>query len=249
MVKADWYGDGYYFRSWQLRDLGEGRIELTMEDPAHALALILSHDGEAVTDVEARWERRPMTACAGATDAVKAMIGCKLSIDLHDVSPFTPARFQCTHMLDCVRIAILHAAHGRGDRRYDVIFPDTFEDVQEIDYRINGETAMKLAMDEDHVVLYPDPFTGVPLFHGLAKWASQHLTPEDYETIFIIQRAAFVSRGADTDPTYYYNRPAREYGPPDGSCYASQPERYDDSIRLPSARPRLLLEEALQFRF
>jgi hypothetical protein len=66
----------------------------------------------------------------------------------------------------------------------------------------------------------------------------------------MLQRAVFVSRGRNIDMARYYGSPAHMLGPPEGSCYASQPDdRYRDAVRNDGSRPELTVEEALDFRF
>lgn len=243
------FGTGYFARSWAMRRLAPDRLEVVMEDSSHALAMVLSHDAEKLTGVEARWERNPISSCAGAAGFLAHMAGCPLTDDLQALGLQADARSHCTHMFDTLRLGIVHIARGRPDHRYDVVMPDRLEGPQPVQLFIDGALWLEIAIDGDMTILSPDWLAGAPLMRGFAKWAEGRLSTEMFERLVIIQRAAFVSQGRRIDMPRYYGAAAHLLGPPEGSCYASQPERYADATRNPSSRPDLTLEDMLRFGF
>jgi hypothetical protein len=248
-VRAPSYGRGYFFRAWRMRRVSSTRLEVTMEDPSHALAVLLDHDECSILDIKGRWIRAPLSSCHGSGDALEAMIGCVIADDLHKISGYVAAGLQCTHMLDSVRLGVVHLATNRPDRRYDVVVPDGEHCDREIELMTDGEVTLRLGISADYRMLYPDPYSGLSLFKGLARAAQARFDARQYEDIFMVQRAAFVSRGAMVDTEYYYHRPAPELGPPSGTCFGSQPGRFEQAVRNPTFRAGLVREEALQFEY
>lgn len=243
------YGDGYFVRSTVFRRLAPDRIEAVMEDPFHALALVMHHDETSLRAAEARWERHPLTSCAGAGTALQGLAGLPLIDDLRIRWPLVDAGLQCTHMFDTLRLAAVHAARRRPDRRYEVVIPDTLEAAQPIRLAADGATIAEIAVDADFQILSPSHYAGAPLLAGFARWAGERLAAEDYERMFLIQRAAFVGRGQKLDIARYYGAAGALSGPPPATCFGSQPERYAGSLRLANARPGLRREDAARFPF
>lgn len=243
------YGDGYFVRSTVFRRLAPDRIEAVMEDPFHALALVMHHSDTSLLAVEARWERHPLTSCAGAGTALRGLAGLPLIDDLRLRWPQAEPGLQCTHMFDTLRLAAVHAARRRPDRRYEVVMPDTREGAQPIRLVADGATIVEIAIDADFTILSPSRFAGAPLLAGFARWAGERLSAEDYERMFLIQRGAFVGRGQKMDIARYYGAAGALSGPPPASCFGSQPERYPGSLRLANARPGLRKEDAARFPF
>lgn len=243
------YGGGYFVRSTVLRRRDADRVEAVMEDPSHALALSLRHDDHRLLAVEARWERHPLSSCAGANLALETLVDLPLIDDLRTRWPQAQPTLQCTHMFDTLRLAAVHAARGREDRRYEVILPDAPEGLQPVRLRCNGATVLEVEIDADFRIQSPDAYAGAPLLAGFAQWAGDRLSAETFEHMFLIQRGAFVGRGQRFDVTPLYGLPGQLSGPPPATCFGSQPERYADSVRLPSARPGLRSEDAARFPF
>jgi hypothetical protein len=243
------YGDGYFVRSTVFHRLADNRLEAVLEDPFHALALVIQHDEMAIVAVEARWERHPLTSCAGADLALSGLAGLPLINDLRLRWPQTQPGLQCTHMFDSLRLAAVHAALRRPDRRYEVVIPDTHEATQPIRLVRDGTDIAEIAIDADFTILSPSRFAGAPLLNGFARWAGEKLSAEEYEQMFLIQRGAFVGRGQKMDITQFYGEPGVLSGPAEATCFASQPERYPGSLRLANARPGLRKEDAARFPF
>lgn len=243
------YGDGYFVRSTVFRRLAPDRVEAVLEDPFHALALSINHDDRALTAVESRWERHPLNSCAGAERALSGLAGLPLIADLRTRWLQTEPALQCTHMFDTLRLAAAHIAQGRDGRRYDVILPDADADKQPVLLLQDGVLVLEIEIDADFRITAPSTYAGAPLLAGFARWATERLSAEEYERMFLIQRGTFVGRGQRMDITQYYGRAGALSGPPPAACFGSQPERYPASIRLANARPGLRREDAARFPF
>lgn len=243
------YGDGYFVRTTAFRRLGPNRVEAVMEDAFHALALMIHHDEHRLTKVEARWERHPLTSCAGAGGALPVLAGLPLIDDLRTRWLHAEPALQCTHMFDTLRLAALHIGQGRDDRRYEVVLPDADEDVQPVRLFQDGALVLEIEIDGAFRITAPPAYAGAPLLNGFARWAAERLPAEEFERLFIVQRGTFVGRGQRMDIAQYYGRDGALSGPEPATCFGSQPERYATSVRLPNARPGLRRDDAARFRF
>lgn len=243
------YGDGYFVRTTRFRRLGPERVEAIMEDAFHALALMIHHDEHRLTGVEARWERHPLTSCAGAGSALPILAGLPLVDDLRTRWLQTDPALHCTHMFDTLRLAAMHIAQRRDDRRHDVILPDSDADKQPVQLLQDGALVLEIMIDADFRITAPNAYSGAPLLNGFARWAADRLSAEEYEQLFLIQRGTFVGRGQRMDITQYYGRDGALSGPLSATCFGSQPERYATSLRLANARPGLRTEDAANFPF
>jgi hypothetical protein len=243
------YGDGYFVRTTRFRRLGPDRVEAVLEDPFHALALLIHHDDQRLTAVEGRWERHPLSSCAEAGGAMTGLAGLPLVDDLRTRWLQAEPALQCTHMFDTLRLAAVHIAQGRGDCRHDVILPDSDADYQPVRLLQDGTLVLEIVIDGDFHITAPSVYSGAPLLNGFARWAAERLSAEDFERLFLIQRGAFVGRGQRMDITRYYGRDGALSGPLPATCFGSQPERYAASLRLANARPGLRREDAALFPF
>lgn len=243
------YGDGYFVRATCFRRLGPERVEAIMEDAFHALALMIHHDKHRLTEVEARWERHPLTSCAGAGSALPVLAGLPLIDDLRTRWLQAEPALQCTHMFDTLRLAALHIAHMRNDRHYEVVLPDAGQNAQPVQLFQDSALIFEIQIDGDFRITAPASYAGAPLLNGFARWAADRLSAEEFEHLFLIQRGTFVGRGQRMDITRYYGRDGALSGPDPATCFGSQPERYATSLRLANARPGLHREDAAVFPF
>jgi hypothetical protein len=245
------YGSGVYVRSLALTTPAPGRVCLAMEDTFHAFQITLTHEGGTVSSVVGRWERHPLTSCAGAGEALQQMVGTPLSDSLAAITSRTDARQQCTHMYDMACLAALHAHQGRPDLRFDVLVPDadTFDGAVTATLSTNGQPQLSLTISSDWQIAEPAALRGVSVLKGFMKWVGAHLPAEDYPLYFMLQKALFVSGGQRLDLGAMDDQPGHLSGPPAGTCFGSQPERYADARRAgpPRRFDRSNAHEVLQF--
>lgn len=241
------YGSGAFVRCWAMRRLACGRLRVAMEDPFHAYALEIAHDDRQVTGLEAHWIRHPLSSCAGSAAALETLVGRPLVATLDEARKGLDFTAHCTHLFDSLCLGIVHAAAARPDRRYDVILPDAPDGAQRIHLAVDGAVRLSLRLGPANTVSEPDWLGGAPLMRGFNRWAKDRLSPEQVERVFMIQRSLFVSWGRKVDTARYEGLPARLAGPPEASCFGSQPHRYEGAVRLASARPGLTAGDALDF--
>jgi hypothetical protein len=227
------YGDGVFVRSLAIRSPAPGRISLAMEDPVHSFQIDFSHAGGIVTGVRARWERHPLSSCSGATDALAAMVGCRLSDSVFDVSRHTDATRQCTHLYDMFCVAATHAHLRRRDCRWDVVVPDAVDARVTATLSRDGVPVLALTLEADgHTIVEPGSCRGVSVLKGFMAWVRTHVPQERHEHYFLMQKALFLAQVQKIDVESLMGQSAALSGPPAGTCFGSQPGRYESSTRV-----------------
>ncbi|WP_322045055.1 hypothetical protein [Paraburkholderia sp. J67] len=246
------YGSGVYVRSLAIRSPAPGRINLAMEDPVHAFEIDFEHRDDRVTAVRGAWVRQPLSSCAGAPGALAdAMVGCRLSDNVFDIARHTDAATQCTHMYDMFCLAATHAHARRADCRYDVIVPDALDGPRRATLSCNGETLLSFAIDENETIVEPAAYGGIGVLKGFMAWVRANVPVQQHEHYFIMQRALFVARSQRIDIESMIGEQARHSGPAAGSCFGSQPQRYETALRVGVVKrfDRASADDALSFFF
>ena len=232
------YGDGAFVRSLIICSPVPGRVSLAMEDVGHAFQIDFTHEDGKVTSVKAAWNRRPFDGCGGAATALEAMVGCPLSDNLFAIARYTDPKQQCTHMYDMFCLAATHAYERRTDYRYDVVVPDSIDGPVVATLTRNGEKQLEFEMNgEDYVtIVQPEACRGLSILRGFMPWVKANVPVNQHELYFLMQKALFVSRIQKFDLTPLLGKSAELSGPPSGSCYASQSERYQTAVRVNVSR-------------
>ena len=226
------YGSGQFVRAMEIRELDAGHYRLGVEDSVHAFWLEFRTDGTKLTEAHGTWLRAPFTTCLGAPGALQALIHTPLTRDLRTLQGMQDSNLQCTHIFDALRLGIIHAAHQRPNRRYDVIVPDQREGITRVQLLINGQEEMAVDIQKPEMILQsPAAYAGRPILRGFGAWAAASLDADMFEKFFILQRALFVSSAREIDMPSYYNRPAHDSGPPQNSCYGAQDVRFAQGVR------------------
>jgi hypothetical protein len=202
-----------------------GQVRAVLEDDFHHFRVVLDHRHGQVVSVRGEAPRHPFSACPGAAPELQRLAGMRLDDIAHSVNLYTDATQQCTHMFDLAGLAIAAAARGDGARRYDV----------EIPRHIDGRTHARLERDgrllldwsvEGSAILGPDPYTGIDMRQGMARWALGALPAEEAEAALVLRRCALISLGRlkdiDKEPHAHLT----------GRCYAQQPQRAPQAIRM-----------------
>lgn len=202
-----------------------GQVRAVLEDDFHHFRVVLDHRGGQVTAVRGEAPRHPFSACPGAAPELQRLAGMRLDDIAHSVNLYTDATQQCTHMFDLAGLAAAAAARGDRARRYDI----------EIPRHVGGRTHAFLERDgrllldwsvENSTILGPDPYTGVDMRQGMARWALGTLPADEAEAALVLRRCALISLGRlkdiDKEP----------HAHPTGRCYAQQPQRAPQAIRM-----------------
>lgn len=231
------YGNGIYRREIRVcvtpaTPDTPGRAVGELVDDFHHFRATLLHDGDTVRDARGEALRHPWTACAGAVDPLRRLVGVRLEDSLRAAPRHTPSKLQCTHLFDAAALAIAGAARAAGDRHYRVEIPDRDP---------GGVTHARLWCDGALVLEWtvcwnditaPEPFAGRSLRGGrLAAWAASVLAGDRLEAVMVLQRACAISMGRyfDLEGAATAADVARA---PFGACHAYQPERVHEAARM-----------------
>lgn len=186
-----------------------------LEDDVHRMAVTLEHNGARVTDVSAVMERAPWNLCPGAV--------AKLKADWLDASLSRAARqidkkANCTHLYDLAELAARHAL-DEAETEYEILASDPVEGVTELVLRRNGAVRQHWRAKDD-VLIEPQAAAGLPLL-GLRSWIAT-LSGDERAEARMLQWGSLVAHGRHIP--WKTENTLRALP---GSCYASQPERYE----------------------
>lgn len=196
-----------------------------LEDDFHHFRVEVTSARGQVTQIDATSPRRPYTLCADAAGQLQALVGMPLSPTAHEVTRVADASEQCTHLFELAGLAIAAAACGTAKRQYDI----------EVPMRVNDRTHSTLARDGvpllewnvlGTVIQGPPPYSGVDLYHGMARWALTTLSTEEAEAALVLRRATGIAKGRGM------NLDAQVHASPNGNCFAQQPARAPWAIRI-----------------
>lgn len=228
-----WHGE--YIRALAIHSQGN-TVNFAMEDLAHAFKVQFSHNGQNITAIEAEWVRHPVTSCIGAEQQLQNLVGCPISKNILTAAQYQSANLHCSHMFNMLSIAIVHAAHKRADRRYDIIISEPQNDLVHTQIDINGDTVSAPIFNTQNEIISPEQYQGVSLNRGFTRWSMETLQDEKIEYAYLIQRTMQVAISQRIEQRHHLNGPASQSGPPRNACFASQGEKYDTAIRLNSYR-------------
>jgi hypothetical protein len=200
------------------------RARAVLEDDFHHFRVELTCQDQHILKVDGSAPRHPYSLCPGALEPLKALEGMPLVRKAHAVTRQTDANQQCTHMLELAGLAMAAVARGDQRRQYDI----------EVPMRVDGRTQTRLWRDaellltwevEGTTIVGPEPFTGVDLYQGLARWALQTLPEELAEAALALRRGTVISIGR------MKNLDLEIHARPSGRCYAQQPVRAESALR------------------
>lgn len=196
-----------------------------LEDDFHHFRVEVASAHGQVSSIEAASPRRPYTLCAQAAERLQALVGMALTQTAHEVTRITDASEQCTHLFELSGLAIAAAARGTLRRQYDI----------EVPIRVNDHMHSTLARDGvpllewnvlGTVIQGPPPYAGIDLYHGMARWALTTLPSEDAEAALVLRRATGIAKGRSM------NLDAQAHARSSGNCFAQQPVRAEQAIRI-----------------
>jgi hypothetical protein len=224
-------GDEGFFRRRILLLQEQHRVVAALEDDFHAFAVVISHDGDKVTDVNARAIRYPLTTCAGAVEPLRGFRGMRLSPDSRAVGAVADARMNCTHLFDLTGLAIAHACREQLRREYDISIADSSTSVMDASLKVDGREQLGFLI-RDGVIEAPSPFAGQRIGQGFSAWVQRNVEdPERREAALVLQRGCFVAGGRR-----HREQIARAAGGwsaiRPGACYSHQPERLTQAVRI-----------------
>lgn len=167
---------------------GEGWVSAWVEDDYHHMGVILRHDGETVSGVEADMVRAPWSTCPGAVQQLAATFtGAKLD----EAAARGEKQLNCTHLHD---MAVIAAAHARdtAPTRYQVTVTDAVDGVRLGEITRDGLLVLSL-VERANVIEEPDQAAGKTLFQ-LGEWIAT-LDEQGREAARLLRWAAIIAHG------------------------------------------------------
>lgn len=210
-----------------------GTVRAALEDTAHAMRLVLSHDGVRVTGVEPRFTRIPLTTCPGAAEPVRALVGLPLAAFPEKRFATIDPRLNCTHLYHLALLALAHARRS-GTRQYDVAVPcDRSAPVQASLHR-DGALVHRWQL-HGGAILAPDELAGRPVLQGFSRWAAAHFDAEAFEAAMVLHNGIFVSGAGHWRAVTPRRLRPSDYPELLGACFSYQPVRAQDGVYIPDS--------------
>jgi hypothetical protein len=214
-----------------------------MEDDFHHFGVTVKHRDGIITDVRMVAARHPWTACPGAAEPLRALIGQPLVERASDIGRLIEMRLQCTHVFDLTGLVLAQAAQGRERLRYHAIISDremqsdagVSADRSRFGRGVatllcNGQQVLQWAID-DSLITAPAEHAGHSLDQGFRAWTeAMPLLPAEHA--FILRRAILVAGGRAIDHNDYPNADAM--GVP-ALCHTFQPGTRETAWRVKDA--------------
>jgi hypothetical protein len=203
----------------------QGHVRAALEDDFHHFRVHLRHDHQTLLDITGEALRFPYSACSQATEPLRELIGMRLSPIAHSVTRQTDAQHQCTHLLDLAGLALAAALRPVQVRRYDIQVPLRVNDRTQPSLQLNGEPFLSW-VTQGMQIEGPDPFTGINLREGMARWALGTLGADEAEAALLLRRCTMISMGR------VYNLDAQVHASSTDRCYSQQSSRALDALRI-----------------
>lgn len=203
----------------------DGEVRAALEDDFHHFRVIVEHTAGQVRKVHGNAVRHPYTLCPSAIGRLSDLHGMPLERVASAVARATDATEQCTHLLDLAGLAIVAAASGTGRRQYDIEVSDRVDGCCTATLDRDGQRLLHWTLDGT-TITGPEPFAGVSLREGLARWALQTLPADLAEATIVLRRGAVISLGR------HKNLDAQTHARPTGYCHAQQPRHAEQALRV-----------------
>jgi hypothetical protein len=187
------YGAGACRRRILLRQEAR-QVVATLDDNYHEMTCQLRHDGKVVTDIAAQTLRIPTSACPGAADVLRELVGMPLDIGMARLYGGGRARRHCTHLFDLAALAMAHVGCPQTTRRYDASVPDSLEGAATIEVWRDRQLVHAWQVQDDHIVA-PAHLARLPLLSGFMAWAVVHFHGDELEAAAVLSKTYLISAG------------------------------------------------------
>ncbi len=204
-----------------------GEVRAVLEDDFHHFRVMLHHDGDRVTAIDADSPRHPYSLCPAAGLHLRALIGLELSDDVTAPMRRTDARQHCTHQLDLAGLAYTAAARGTRTLQYHMVVTDPLDGLSVATLACEGRETLRWIVRGDQIEA-DAPFGIRSWGAGFTQWASTTLDPTLREQALALRRAVFIGRGRPSIPLL----DARATAPVTGGCWVQQPEQAGEAMRM-----------------
>lgn len=227
------FSTGKFSRIIRFERVDDETVIAALADDCHAFQMRLRHNSTSLSAITGQWDRFPNSSCQGAAQAIQDLIGQPLSDHVFQLGDVENRKLHCTHYFDLVSLGLCHISAGRPDRIYRLNVWDSLKDQPCIDFYQNDQLIHNFTIEASRF-LSPSFLQGAPSASGFRSWAKNRIAGINLEIAFMVQMAVFVSSSRKLDMNKFAGEPALPISPPIGSCFALQPERAGESIRLAS---------------
>jgi hypothetical protein len=198
----------------------DGAVTAALEDDFHCMTVVLHHDGERISAVEARTIRAPWSTCPGAEPVLRDTF---TGVALAEAGRRGAKQANCTHLHD---LAVFAAAHADEPVpiTYDVLVADPVDGASAAEIRRGGAAVLAWTLD-GMTLTAPPELAGRTLF-ALRDWIAA-LPSGQREAARILQWACLIAHGRQI-PLAEQSDATRM--PP--NCYTFQPDRAPQAMRV-----------------
>lgn len=223
---------GIYRRRIRI-EAGTDSVRVDLEDDPHRHSVLVRHDGERVTAVEARAIRVPWTLCRSAVSVLDRLVGMPLGGDLLQAGRYTNSLQQCTHLFDMAGLAAAYALRGIASRQYDIEAPYWQpEGPRTLRLSRDGVPVLEWLLDGD-TLQAPEKFAGRDI-RRLLRWAGEAISDRDeFEAVVLLRRTVLISTSRLHDGTVFDNATESNYKM--GACFVYQPGMVEQAHGMPDA--------------
>ncbi|MFW2829437.1 DUF2889 domain-containing protein [Sphingomonas sp. ID0503] len=184
------YGRGAFRRRLMFRPVSGG-VVAQVDDAFHAYWLMLDHNGDRITGLDAGFLRAPTDMCPGSITGLEMLIGSGVRDDARQLMARLPQALNCTHLTD---LAVWTAAHHERSATWDILVPDQVDTPAWITIARDGEIIHRWQLSGFQLSA-PAALAGHPLMSGFIKWASRSFAGDALMAATMLQRGVFVARG------------------------------------------------------
>ena len=201
------------------------RVRAALEDDFHHFRVeVFCVDG-CVTRVEAHGLRTPYSLCSQAATRLDQLVGMPVTPVAHEVTRVTDANEQCTHMFELAGLAVAAAARSALRRQYDISVPMPNAGLTRP--RLWRDDVLLLAWEVQGTVIQgPEPYLGVDIYRGMARWALGTLSADEAEAALVLRRCTGISKGRGM------KLDDQAHAVPNAHCFSQQPERATLALRM-----------------
>ncbi|MBP9712594.1 MAG: DUF2889 domain-containing protein [Sterolibacterium sp.] len=223
------YGTGVFRRRLHWRATAGG-VFVAMEDSNHGFRLQLAHDGQHITQIIAEPLRFPFTTCPEAVANIQALVGLELTAIAAQRAAL-PQATNCTHLIDMVLLAAVHAPDVGMDRLYEIAVTDEREGITQARITCDGQQMHDWAI-RAHVIETPHVLAGRPVMRGFYAWVMDEMEGLPREAAQVLQRGYFVAQSRRWNTRPIEEHPASTDGISVGACYSYNTGTVDRALRI-----------------
>lgn len=246
-MTGGWNGSGHvterhrreprrFQRALWLGQRGPNAVVGWLEDDFHHFGVTIEHEGGHVRAARAATVRYPWSTCAEAGIPLARLAGLPLVTRPSDLSTVVPMEQHCTHVFELAALALVHAAAGRADRRYDAtVEPAKGQDCEtgcdmSATLDVDGARALEWII-RDSVIIGPGFGDGLSLTKGFRQWIDT-LDDEAAERAWVLRRAAWLAFG---DRNFQQKAVAADVGI-GPVCHTFQPAQRNRALSMDGSR-------------